>query len=334
MPRLVTHIVALVFAVVSLANLTVQPSDERFIEPAIDLPHLFRVEQAAPPPAKTSLRQIRFPVATRKATTLPEIRITEQTLLVAEAIAPAPFIAGDGPPMRGTRVAQTGRLDVYVGLRTFTPEQVAAIAPRLEALLRGNEERFEFQLQQRVSIAFYRPSLAPSKDTRGIAYTEERRAEVYYRPDGEIERALVVASHELAHHLQAQRYGDDAQKRADIILLEGLATWITGPPWLAKYGVENWRERARQISDSGVPLRLLQAQRYGDNIAYELWASFVDFLIERDGMEKLHALYISGRGREPGSADYQGVYGASINELANEWRAWVRGEGGEAIPFK
>lgn len=325
MPRLVTRIVALVFAIVSLASPDVQPSDERFVEPPSALPQMFRVEQATPPPARAPLQQIRFPVAIRRTTTL-SVTSGEQAPPATEAVAPLPFIAGDGPPMRGTRVAQTGRLDVYVGLRTFTPEQVTAIAPRVEELLRGNEERFGFQLQQRVSIAFYRPALAPSKETRGIAYTEERRAEVYYRPNEDIERALVVASHELAHHLQAQRYGDDAQKRADIILLEGLATWITGPPWLAKYGVATWKERARQISDSGVPLRLLQAQRYGDNIAYELWASFVDFLIERDGMEKLHALYVSGRGREPGSADYQGVYGASLNELADEWRAWVRGE--------
>ncbi|MCS6940967.1 MAG: hypothetical protein RMJ55_14075 [Roseiflexaceae bacterium] len=325
MPRPVSRIMALVFVIVAVASLTVQPSDERFVEPAITLPRIFRVERTAAPRVQAPLQQIRFPVATRREIRPPDIARAASVPPATEAVAAFPFIAGDGPPMRGTRVAQTGRLDVYVGLRTFTPDQVAAIAPRLEELLRGNEERFGFQLQRRVSIAFYRPSLAPSKDTRGVAYTEERRAEVYYRPEEDIERALVVASHELAHHLQAQRYGDDAQKRADIILLEGLATWITGPPWLAKYGVSSWKERARQIRDSGVPLRLLHARRYGDNIAYELWASFVDFLIERDGMEKMHALYISGRGREPGSANYQGIYGASLNELADEWRVWVRG---------
>ncbi len=324
MPRPVSRIVALVFIVVFVASLTAQPSDERFIEPSVTLPRIFHVERAAAPQRQSPPRQIRFPAARRREARPPEIALAAPAPLATEAVAPLPFIAGDGPPMRGTRVAQTGRLDVYVGLRTFTPEQVAAIAPRLEELLRGNEERFGFQLQRRVSIAFYRPSLAPSKDTRGVAYTEERRAEVYYRPEEDIERALVVASHELAHHLQAQRYGDDAQKRADIILLEGLATWITGPPWLAKYGVSSWKERARQIDDSGVPLRLLHARRYGDNIAYELWASFVDFLIERHGMDKMHDLYISGRGREPGSADYQRVYGASLHELADEWRAWVR----------
>ncbi len=325
MPRLAASFVALVLSCVFAAGLTVPPSDERFTEPPVSLPQAFRVERVAPPLREPSPQPIRFPVAVRRTTASPATRAApfDAPASPVEISAPLPFIAGDGPPMRGTRVTQTGRLDVYVGLRTFTPEQVAAIAPRLEELLRDNEERFGFQLERRVSIAFYRPSLAPSRGTRGIAYTEEGRAEVYYRPDEDIERALVVASHELAHHLQAQRYGDDAQKRADIILLEGLATWITGPPWLAKYDVATWKDRARQIRDLGVPLRLLRAQRYGDNIAYELWASFVDFLIERDGMEKIHALYVTGRGREPGSSDYQGVYGATLNELADEWRAWV-----------
>ncbi|MDW8147935.1 MAG: hypothetical protein RMJ48_16785 [Roseiflexaceae bacterium] len=72
---------------------------------------------------------------------------------------------------------------------------------------------------------------APSKDTRSVAYTEGERAKAYYRPHSTIdmedrERALVVASHKPARYPQAQHDGDDAQKRADIVLPEGLAIWI------------------------------------------------------------------------------------------------------------
>ncbi|MGQ9829475.1 MAG: hypothetical protein ACUVSW_16580 [Roseiflexus sp.] len=323
MLRLTTGVVALVLLVAFVAGLPSQQPDGHFSEPLGHPPQVFRIEPVAPPPAQSAIQPIRFPVATVRVIPLPEAPIVAEMPPAPKVTVPLPFIAGDGPWMRGTRVAQTGRVDVYVGLRTFTPEQVMAIAPRLEELLRGNEERFGFRLNRRVSLAFYRPALAPSKGTRGIAYTDEERAAVFYRPNEDIERALVVASHELAHHLQAQRYGNDAQKRADIILLEGLATWITGPPWLARYDTGNWKERARQIRSTGVPLRLLGVQHYGDNIAYEVWASFVDFLIERYGMEQLHTLYTSGRGREAGSADYRGVYGKSLEELADEWRAWV-----------
>lgn len=323
MVRLTTGIVTLVLLVASVAGCATRSPDGRFSEPQVRLPQVFRIEPVVPPPLRSAPQPIRFPIARVRAIPAPEVSIGAETPPAPKATVPLPFIAGDGPWMRGTRVAQTRRVDVYVGLRTFSPEQVRMVAPRLEELLRGNEERFGFQLNRRVSLAFYRPALAPSKDTRGIAYTEEGRAAVFYRSHEDIERALVVASHELAHHLQAQRYGNDVQKRADIILLEGLATWITGPPWLARYDAGGWKERARQIRDAGVPLRLLSVQRYGDNIAYEVWASFVDFLIERYGMDRMHTLYESGRGREPGSADYQGVYGKSLSELADEWRAWV-----------
>ena len=42
----------------------------------------------------------------------------------------------------------------------------------------------------------------------------------------------MVAAHELAHHLEAQRYGNAVQRRADTILHEGMATWIAGEYWL------------------------------------------------------------------------------------------------------
>jgi hypothetical protein len=255
---------------------------------------------------------------------LPELSLPAALRAAPAVVAPA-FIAGDGPWMRGTRIAQTARLDVYVGLRTFTPEEVAALAPRIEEQLRASEARFGTTLEERISLAFYRPSLAPERGTRGIAYTADRRAEVFYRPGESLDSALAVAVHELAHHMQYARYGEDVQRRADIIMLEGQATWITGDVWLARKGARDWRERARQIRNSGVPLRLLLSPRFGADNRYELWASFVDFLIERYGMETVDALYRSGTSREPGSSDYLGITGNTLDELADAWRVWVEG---------
>jgi len=225
--------------------------------------------------------------------------------------------------MSGTLVVQTERLDLYVGKQTFSAEQVAALAPLLEQLLSDNEMRFGTTLEHRVSIGFYRPAIAPRRGVRGMAYTDTGRAEIFYRPNEDIGRAATIAAHELGHHLEAQRYGEVVQRRADTILHEGLATWIAGPRWLAKCGASSWKERARQLRDAGIPLRLLTAERSGADNAYEMWASFVDFLAERYGWETVDALYRSGRGRAPGSSDYQGVLGKSLDEVAGEWRAWI-----------
>jgi hypothetical protein len=226
--------------------------------------------------------------------------------------------------MPGTLIVQTERLDLYVGKQTFSAEQIAALAPLLERLLSDSEARLGTKLRRRVSIAFYRASMAPARGVRGMAYTEEGRAEIFYRPYESIERAATVAAHELGHHLEVQRYGEAVQRGADTILHEGLATWVVGERWLTMCGGTTWKERAQQLQQAGIPLRLLTAERSGADNAYELWASFVDFLIERYGWEQFDALYRSGRGRAPGSSDYQQVTGKSLDELADEWRAWVK----------
>jgi hypothetical protein len=260
-----------------------------------------------------SLRALALRASVTKAEAAPE-----------PAPDPAPArIPGDGPHMAGTLVAQTARLDFYVGKNTFSAQQVAELAPLIERLLRKNELRFGTTLDHRVSLAFYRTALAPSRGVRGLAFTDSGRAELYYRPYEDIGRAATIVAHELGHHLEVQRYGEAVQRRADTILHEGMATWIAGHRWLAMCDAPTWHERARQLRDAGVPLRLLSAERYGADNAYELWASFVHFLTLRYGWEKLDALYISSRGRAPGSANYQQVLGKSLDELADEWRAWV-----------
>jgi hypothetical protein len=271
---------------------------------------------AAPGPALPTLEQelraemIAMRAAARAAT------------LAAPRPAPLPArIEGAGPRMRGQLVTQTERLDLYIGKNSFSGDQVAALAPKIEQALRSAEAHFGTTLQHRVSLGFYRTP--PKRGVRGMAYTGQGRAELYYRPGEDTGRALTIAAHELGHHLEAQRYGEAAQRRTDTILHEGMATWIAAGRWLPMCDATTWRARARKLQRAGIPLRLLTAERSGADNAYELWASFVDFLAQRYGWEKLDELYRSGRGRAPGSANYQGVLGKNLDDLADEWRAWI-----------
>jgi hypothetical protein len=129
MVRLTTGIVTLVLLAASIAGFAVQPPDAHFSEPQVRPSQVFRIEPVAPPPIQSAPPLIRFPVATVRAIPVPEVTIVAEAPPAPEATVPPPFIAGDGPWMRGTRVAQTGRVDVYVGLRTFTAEQVASDCP-------------------------------------------------------------------------------------------------------------------------------------------------------------------------------------------------------------
>lgn len=262
------------------------------------------------------------PARARSAARISEVDLTKQA---QRTPAPRPVvparIAGDGPALRGQLVAQTERLDFYVGKNSFSAEQVAALGPAIERALRNAERHFGTTLDHRVSIGFYRTP--PERGVRGMAYTDSARADLFYRAGEDTGRAVTIATHELGHHLEAQRYGEAAQRRADTILHEGLATWIADDRWLPMCEAITWRQRARELRDAGIPMRLLTAERSGADNAYELWASFVDFLDQRYGRDQLNALYLSGRGRAPGSANYQKVLGKSLDDLADEWRAWV-----------
>lgn len=240
---------------------------------------------------------------------------------LAEAAA---YVPGSGPWMAGALAAATQRVDLYVGSTTFDEQQVAELAPMIEALLRASERRLGTTLDRRVSVGFYRPAFAPARGVRGMAYTDQGRAEVFYAPNDNRSRALTVVAHELGHHLEVQRYGQAVQRRADTILHEGLATWVVGERWLRETcGASSWKLCARNMHAQGIPRHLLTAEEYGANNAYELWASFVDYLITHYGWEAFDALYRSGRGRAPGSADYEGVLGKSLEQVADDWRAWL-----------
>jgi hypothetical protein len=291
---------------------------------------LYTIAPAGAPVSRVAPKGRRGAIPERRERTKPQRwssrigGIDAQPVAPRESKAQAPaFIPGEGPWMAGTRVAQTERLDLYVGKQTFSAEEVAALAPLIEQLLRDAERRMNTPLGYRVSVGFYRVALAPARDVRGMAYTSEARAELFYRPGESVERAATVAAHELGHHLEHARYGGDVQRRADTVLHEGLATWVVGERWLALSGATSWKQRARQLRAAGVPLRLLTAEDHGANNAYEIWASFTDFLLERYGWETYDALYSSGRGRAHGSSDYHGVVGKSLDELADEWRDWV-----------
>lgn len=241
-------------------------------------------------------------------------------------LAPTTFLPGEGPRLPGDLVYKGRRLDVFVGTGTFTPDQVASLGIKAEHALSYIQRRFDVELTRRVSVGVYNKALAPYKGTRGVAYTwGETNVRIYYRPGEDLHDALVILSHELGHALQAEAYGREAQSRADIILLEGLATWISGEYWLSLSGAPSFHARARELYQAGYRGNLAaMTQVANSDAAYEIWAGFVDYLARTYGWDKFNALYVSGRGRAAGSANYRGIYGKSFAELAAEYQATLK----------
>ena len=234
---------------------------------------------------------------------------------------PAP-LPGDGPVMAGERVFQTRRFDLFIGIHSLSFAQIEPLLPRIEQALDQAELQLGSGLTDRVSVALYQVARRPGRGVRALAFSAERRIELYYAPYEDPHGVVRVIVHEVAHQYEADRYGPQVQKQADVILHEGLATWLAGAEWLQPYGTTSWQERAWQLKQAG-RLRSLLDDPSGAaaNDAYEGWAAFVDYLLTTYGWEAFDTLYRSSRGRVPGSANYQAVYGLSLDKLAAAWRA-------------
>lgn len=243
----------------------------------------------------------------------------------AMKVAPTSFLPGRGPELPGEFVYAGRRLDFFVGRSTFSHDEVAELALKSEHALNYIQRRFAVSLSERVSVGVYTVSQAPGRGTRGIAYTYgATNVRIYYRTGEDKHAALVVLTHELAHALQAEAYGKDAQSRADTVLLEGLASWITGEYWLSLSEAPSFQARARELYQAGYRGNLATLGRGDLNAAYDMWAGFVDYLTSSYGWDRFNQLYANGRGRAPGSADYLGIYGKSFRELQNEWYATLQ----------
>lgn len=243
-------------------------------------------------------------------------------------LPPTPIALAPAPMLPGRLVTQTLHFDIYRLKGGLTPKELLTLAPQFEEALTRVAARMESPLTGRVAISFEPPQRGPCA-IRGITFSHERRIHLYYAPDTPPQTTLAIVAHELAHELQHDRYGWEAHRQSDIILLEGQATWASGEFALGADGRPVWANRAIQAlaEDRLLPLNTnLEADcRTGTrNSAYTGWASFVDFLITTYGRERFDAVYQTGRGRDPGSSDYAGIYGKSITELDAEWRTWLQ----------
>jgi hypothetical protein len=230
------------------------------------------------------------------------------------------------PVLEGVPITSTARLDLYRIEGGLAITALLDLAPQFEQAIDRVSERMGAHLIGRVALSF-EPAQRGQCALRGLTLSHQRIIRLYYAPETPQERVLAVVAHELAHQLQHDYYGWAAHQKSDLILLEGQATWASGDYALDQHGRPSWQSAAEQALAEGrlLPLDVsldADCRTTTRNSAYTGWASFVAFLM-RDGRERFEALYRSGRGHRPGTADYAGVYGKSLHDLDQEWRVWL-----------
>jgi hypothetical protein len=245
--------------------------------------------------------------------------------------APAPepplLPGAPAPRLRGELAMRTYSLGLYRLRGSLDAKAVQALGLLAEQAIITNTLEIGGRLAGRVAVRFEPPQRGPCA-IRGVTYSAERTIRLFYPPDADPERVLAVLAHELFHQLQRDTYGERAHRRADTILLEGMATWGTRAYFRDASGEPGYRRRVRAALAQGA-LQPLDVDLERDcrtttrNVLYDQWASFVEFLIASGGRERFDALYSDSRGRAAGSANYREVYGKTLAQLEGDWVAWL-----------
>jgi hypothetical protein len=239
-----------------------------------------------------------------------------------------PLLPGEpAPVLRGEMPMRTYSLDFYRLAGGLEADTIRAMAMDVEASIAVGSAEMGSGLTGRVSIRF-EPPQSGSCAIRGLTLSNQRTIRLFYAPGSNPNSIVRILAHELFHQLQHDYYGERDHRKADNMLLEGMATWGSRSYTLNEAGVPAYHAEVKraQAADELLPLTTnLEADcRTTTRVnIYNQWASFVEFLLAEYGRESFDALYRSSRSRDAGSADYFGVYGKTLDQLDAEWQVWL-----------
>ena len=215
---------------------------------------------------------------------------------------------------------ESARFTLYTRPGSFCASQAASLAQVLEDQYTHATAMLQIPVGGKISMFLYPdgremdPPLTPSS---GVAFPETNA--VHATCDGPNGRSLwSLLSHEANHVIMQNALG----RAGTSFMNEGLAsalvlerTELMGPGW-ANYWVRNNRSRVAPVADLAD-----DSKWHSGNDRYDASASFLYFLLQRNGAAALKQVY------HVRSADFasrvQEVYGKPLEALEAEWLAAI-----------
>jgi hypothetical protein len=239
-------------------------------------------------------------------------------------------------PPRGEKIAETNHFEFYAE-DSYFPVPVDQLKEQGEVIFDYVSGRVGASIDGKIYLSFRKPSAVPCSP-RGMTSWPTPMIIIYADENTSNKQLLGVLGHEIGHIIHFYILGNGSI--GDAVLTEGLATWASGHYWNEWQGAQSFDERVRLYIDESrfIPLsqRALRIAYQSEDcpirrdIVYTEWASFVDFLIKRYGMEKLMVLLktappteFTGTELIERPADYYGVYGQSLDELQAAWLEYL-----------
>jgi hypothetical protein len=249
---------------------------------------------------------------------------------------------GPGGPDRehaaeGKKIEETDHFEFYAPDGEF-PAAVPDLPERAETIFGEVSARLGplAEEQRDIRVTFRPPSPMPCPP-RGLAGGRPPRIFIYADNETSRDQILGVLAHELGHVLIMGRFREIPRA-----LNEGLATWASAPYFNRWQEIPSFDAAVRSYVRDSTYLPLhnnyylteIDPGTEGSSEScisrretlYIEWASFLDYMIEQRGMEKLEELIETvpdAERTEAGStvlpADFQAVYGGSLNQLEAAW---------------
>lgn len=254
---------------------------------------------------------------------------------------PPTIVVSEGLPFAtpaGVRLAESVHFVFYVEDNTLPSTQVEELKDEIERVFVYVSNRLGASIRDKIALTFNRPSNEPCP-LRGTSIWPFPHIVIYADESTSREQILGVAAHEIGHQIQYQNFGPGGPVD-DAILTEGLATWAADHYWNAWQGASSFDDSVRSYLQDGrfIPLSEYDPRYQGEDclvrrdIAYTERASFVGYLIQCYGMDKLIALFGTFEAVTfdtlptaivPQEADYEAVYGKPFQELEADWLRYL-----------
>lgn len=232
----------------------------------------------------------------------------------------------------GQRQAENEYFDLY-SENDYLPVDIQWWQKESEQVYEYVSKRLDATVTEKVIVIFVPPN-SGNCAPRGTTFHEQQPIiAIFADKDTSKEQILAVLAHELGHVFIHQKY----ENLSDVALNEGMATWAAGNYWKGWKGLDFNSGVIALVNDKTyLPL----SQNFDMSKAYDSdspdciihrdillteLASFLDYLIQNYGLEKLATLFDV---RQPELTDnqriiyppnFKDVYGLEFNQLEYEW---------------
>jgi hypothetical protein len=241
-------------------------------------------------------------------------------LVLCTVITGCSAILGPTTPDDNWRAFESRHFTLLVRPESFAEEQHARLGDVLDDQYDATVATLGLSYAGRIT-AFLHSSAADAgleSNHSGIAYpdTEALRAVCVPPLDGNLYSLL---SHEANHVIQQNGLG----RPGTYFMNEGLPSALMSTRY-HPYGSEFlWTWTAGRLSSIPALAVLIDDERWGgSDVEYKASASFLAYLIDRGGAEPIRQLY-QVRSRDFATRIRE-LYGRSLDDLDQEWRAFVR----------